>query len=201
MNKNRTGRLLVLALFLAIVTAIVISGTFAKYTSSDNTTATAPVAKWSFSANGFNGVVRTDGIGTDLIAEDKLAPGTSGTMGVELNLSGCEVAVDYTIEISNIENKPTNLVFKNATKNTADDGTETYVVTGTLSIAEIEALEEGKKNVGIEWEWPYETGEGDEIVTNDGIDTQTGEEAKDMTFSVSIVGTQHDPSVAIPTAQ
>ena len=195
MKNNKTARIVVLLLFVAIVTAVVISGTFAKYTTSTGPTAgTAQVAKWSFSATGLGNEARTDNVSTDKIVAGKLAPGTTGKVGVTLDVTGCEVAIDYTVTISNVQNKPTNLIFKNASNTaiTADESGN-YVVTGTLTLTDIAAIVadgEGHKTVdaGITFEWPYETANGDTADTTDGT------AALPMTFSVTVVGTQSNPA-------
>ena len=51
MKKNRMMRLASILLVCVLLTTSVISGTFAKYTTSDSGTDTARVAKWGFEAN------------------------------------------------------------------------------------------------------------------------------------------------------
>lgn len=188
MKKNRTTRLIVLILFLAIVTAVIISGTFAKYTtSSDAGSATATVARWSFSANGLGQFSRTDGVGTDKIASEKLAPGTKGSFNIEIDATGCEVGIDYEIVINNITHKPTNLKFYSDDSYSHEislDGSD-YKLTGTLPLSEI--TETPTKQIPIYWQWEYETLDGDTA------DTADGEAANEMSFSVSVVGTQTNP--------
>lgn len=200
MKKNRTTRLIVLVLFLAIVTSVIISGTFAKYTETATKDSTAAVAKWVFNADDSNlgKVVRTDGVTADKIVADKLAPGTQGTIKAALNLEGCEVAVDYVVEISNIQNKPQNLKFYKdeacTTEIAAVDGK--YKIEGTVAAT---AITSDDIAANIYWKWDYETGADDAAkAANDAKDTTDGKNAANMTFSVAIVATQHNPTVAIP---
>lgn len=201
MKNNKTARIVVLLLFVAIVTAVVISGTFAKYTTSTGPTAgTANVAKWSFSATGLGNAARTDNVSTDKIVSGKMAPGTTGKIGAIIDVTGCEVAIDYTVTISNITNKPTNLVFKQGNQVLTADGNGNYVATGTLTLTDIAAITEvdGHKTVdaGITFEWPYETpaSGANTLADNDAADTTNGTSATAMTFSVTVVGTQSNPA-------
>lgn len=190
MKKNRTTRLVVLVLFLAIVTAVIISGTFAKYTESvSGGQGTAQIAKWSFKANGLGTVTRTDGVTADMIVADKLAPGTSGNFSATVDCTGCEVSVDYQVVISNVQNKPTNLKFysdKDFT-NEIPVSEGKYIVKGTIAANAAEK----SQSVPVYWKWAYETTDGD------SIDTTEGKAAVAMTFDISVVGTQSNPT---PTA-
>lgn len=207
MKNNKTVRLVVLLLFIAIVTAVVISGTFAKYTtSSGNNAATATIAQWSFAADGFGTAVTTS-INADNLTSGRIAPGVSGTIGARIDVAGCEVGVNYRVIITDIVNKPTNLVFKNGgtamtpvyvnaaleTCQSTDTGAKlAYVATGSLTVTQINAIteESGHKyqNVGLTFEWPYETTDGD------AADTTNGTTAGDMTFNVVVIGTQANPA-------
>ena len=78
MKSNKTARIVVVLLFLAIITAVIIAGTFARYTSSvTGADSTVQVAKWSFAANGFGSSITTE-IDTSKIVSQKIAPGVSG---------------------------------------------------------------------------------------------------------------------------
>ena len=186
MKNNRTTRLVVLVLFLAIITAIILSGTFAKYTTSVDGNGTAEIAKWSFSASGLDTFARTDGVSVDKIADTKLAPGTSGSFSASVDCTGCEVAVDYKVVISNIQNKPTNLKFySDSTFNTEiSESNGEFVVEGTV------AANAASKTVSVPvyWKWAYETASGD------ATDTLEGEAATAMTIDIAVVGTQADPT-------
>ena len=46
------------------------------------------------------------------------------------------------------------------------------------------------RKIQILWEWDYETGTGDEITSNDEIDTQEGIANLDYSFDVIVTGTQ-----------
>lgn len=104
MKKNKFFIAGLLTVFVAIVTLTLVSTTFAKYTSTDNGTATARVAKWGVTVNagtmdGFAKEYVTDDTAVTEITksvvatENVMAPGTNGTFG-KATLSGTpEVAV------------------------------------------------------------------------------------------------------------
>lgn len=112
MKKNRMMRLASLMLVLVLMTSCVISGTFAKYVTSDSGSDTARVAKFGVvvEAEDFD-MFKTDYETGDTVkfkgqysvssaADDRdkvLAPGTGGTFG-DIKITGTpEVAVDVAI--------------------------------------------------------------------------------------------------------
>ena len=93
-------------LTLVLITSSVVSGTFAKYASSGQSSATARVAKWGavveITANRPKGVIGTDGdaiiFSTDAL---KMAPGSNFSDVVELKFSGtAEVSLKVKIKIT-----------------------------------------------------------------------------------------------------
>lgn len=122
MKKNKTMSLIAIALLIAMIALILVSGTYAKYTSSTTGTATARVAKWSITFGGnditasntftFNlfdtindtkdGSTETDvtSAGSDKV----IAPGTTGSFEVQLTNASevsAECSVDYTVVNNN----------------------------------------------------------------------------------------------------
>ena len=47
--------------------------------------------------------------------------------------------------------------------------------------------------VPIYWKWPYEGNDG----ANDSDDTSSGKTAGEMTFTITVTGTQQEPSKAV----
>ena len=110
MKKNKMMRLASALLVAVLLTTSVISGTYAKYTTSDSAQDTAKVAKW--------GVVVTAG-GEDLFVKkydnestpsvhselnDTLAPGTANSEGVTFAISG-KPEVKVKVNIAMVANK------------------------------------------------------------------------------------------------
>lgn len=105
-----------------------------------------------------------------------------------LDTTGSDVAIDYAIKFSNLQNKPTNLKF-------------TYNGTTANSLEELEEVLKGRiglndsrtKTLTINWDWAYETGNSEiDIANNDEIDTEDA--GKDFTFDIMITGTQVNPN-------
>ncbi len=116
MKKNRIFRVAAFLLIAVMITTCTISGTFAKYVTSDTADDTARVAKWgvevvvtgddAFGAK-YNDAIVADGTkvvsanGTDKV----LAPGTNGTL-TTIEISGSpevmvNVACNVTLTLSN----------------------------------------------------------------------------------------------------
>ena len=173
-KKEKKRKLLVIVLLLLFgVTAGYIASTYAKYAGTVNGSGTVTVAKWAFESDNSNTNFTIDLSKTynaDTLVGGKIAPGTSGSFVIELSNENTEVGVDYTINLGNVTNKPTNLTFNGGT---------TY--TGTLTPGET------GKEVTINWEWPYETTDGD------ADDTADGEAANTMTVNATITGVQVQP--------
>ena len=172
-QNNTTGKtvLIVLLLIVTIVSLVLATYAWAKYTSSfEDKTATAQVAKWKVSANTadltFSKTIE------HVVAPNKLAPGTNGTFSATLDVTGTEVDVDYTVTIKSIENKPTNLKLTDDEGNTLTVGS---TITGTLPVGSTTATEV------ITWDWPYETPDGDATDTTDGVAANTMKITYDIT--------------------
>lgn len=103
MKKNKAMRLASCLLVLTLLTACMISGTFAKYVSGDTTSDTAKIAKWGVTAQASGSLfgkaynsntVTPDGdeiaaTSTNVSGTDNVvAPGTKNTKGLTLSISG-----------------------------------------------------------------------------------------------------------------
>lgn len=116
MRKNRMMRLASALLILTMVTTCAISGTFAKYVTSDTATDSARVAKWGVVVDVYGtdaaveeifGEDYNDAIvsgGTKVVSavdgEDIVAPGTNGTLGTIKITGKPEVVVDVTADVN-----------------------------------------------------------------------------------------------------
>ncbi len=109
-KKGFIIRLAVLAVVLCLVTMSLTAGTLAKYASEASGDATATVAKWSVAlkkdateVTGPNSITLNlhdaDQEAANLVAANKVAPGTKGSFALEVDGSGTEVAFSYTIEL------------------------------------------------------------------------------------------------------
>lgn len=186
-NKKSTGKtaLIVLLLIVTIVSLVLATYAWAKYTTTDNGTATAQVAKWNVTANTAD--LTFSKKFTHVVDPNKLAPGTDGTFSASLDVTGTEVDVAYTITIDKIENKPTNLILK-------DDQNNVLAVNSTITGTILCTATDQTAQEVITWQWPYETGNtNEEKAANDVIDTTDGEAAKTMTIEYTITAVQVKP--------
>lgn len=119
MKKNRVLRLGLLALALTLVTASLVSGTFAKYATTHTGTETVSVAKWNASlttTDGANPAAYENTVTFDLfdnnsddgIADkDLIAPGSSGSYSFTYDTAGTQV--DHSISVTLKQIAGTNL--------------------------------------------------------------------------------------------
>lgn len=106
MKKNKMMRLASCLLVAVMLTTSVISGTFAKYVTSDSATDTARVAKWGVTvttegettfADSYDGTVVTS-----VTEQNVVAPGTKNDTGVTFTITGkpeVKVKVDIDLKV------------------------------------------------------------------------------------------------------
>ena len=193
MNKKKTA-LLVICAILAIILSFMIGKTFAKYVSEVKGAGTAEIANWVFKVNGKEDVVQNVNLlstyHNETLINNKVAPGTSGSFNIVVDATGSEVGVDYAIEFLNESQKPQNLIFIYEDKPYTTIQDLEKDLSGTIN-----ANDENKiRNVTINWEWQYETGENaNEIAQNDIIDTNNAKQLENYTFDIHVKGTQVMP--------
>lgn len=170
MKKNRVLIAGVITAFVALITLSLVSGTWAKYTSSVEGTDTARVAKWSF--DGADLATRTiafnlfstsyDGTVESSNADKVVAPGTSGSATFELTNTGeVKANAQIVLEITNANGIP--LTYK-------VDGAEKTVTDGKITFDAVElGIGEAAKKITLTWEWPFERTDGDTDDTTLGI--------------------------------
>lgn len=105
MKKSIFTKMGAAAMVLTLVTASLVGGTFAKYTSTVSGTGTAQVAAWNieFSQDGTaqsaNYDFRLKSADTTNVASDRIVPGDKGVVLLKVNGTGSEVAYDYTVAL------------------------------------------------------------------------------------------------------
>ena len=162
-NKKSTGTIVLVILLLIVTVASLVLATYAwaRYTTVEVGSSTAPVAKWDVAfTEDQDTFVKT----FTYVAPGKLAPGTDGQIDMTITSSETEVAYDYEILLKNIANKPTNLHFYsdssyaneitlNATNTaTADDN---HLLADTVSVSGGVAATTVQPH--IYWRWVYQT--------------------------------------------
>ena len=190
MKKNRLFILGIFTVMVALVSLSLVSGTWAKYTSTVSGQATATVAKWGWAYEGNNldltsnpqtiefnlFQTRYDSDGstpeTDVKA-NLIAPGTSGKFDLEF-ANKSEVNAEYKVHftVTNTSNVPLEYnVNGQGWKSTLDDITTAVQV----------AMETGTAKIEVEWRWAFESG-ADPADTTLGIDTPTVTVKAEITF-------------------
>lgn len=145
MTRN-TKKLMIIVLMLVVVGLYFVSGTYARYTDSYTGTSKVTVAKWA--------VKLKDGANAELnktfdlpftveensnVVSGKIAPATEATATLNLDLTGTEVAVDYTAEITKADlatffgNSASNVTVA-VTGGTTTEENGKYIATGTVDL-------------------------------------------------------------------
>ena len=210
MKKNRMMRLASVLLVLTLLSTSVISGTFAKYTTSVTSNDKARVAKWGFEATN-NSLVITDLFknsydGTVNSEVDVIAPGTQNSVEAP--------EVDYTFEVAVETSGTTTNLDKNKNFKWKLDNTE-YDTFAQLKTA-LEALDGNQPNnkydAGklptafygatpngtithtIGWEWKFDNITGGASDNEDVLDTEMGnaDTLEDVSIKITITATQID---------
>lgn len=178
--KKGTIKLIIAVLMLVTICLYFVSGTYARYAESITGNANVTVAKWAVAfkdgettlANNFNLNFKvTDNTN---VVSGKVAPGTSATATIEVDLTGTEVAVDYKAEI---DEKALEAKFNGAdvTVSTSVSGSTTSKE-GTINLIEDKAFTEtnGKVPIVITLTWNGEEADSDD---KNGKDTAMGKGA------------------------
>lgn len=184
-QKRNTSTLIVIALLLALLSMVAVSGTYAKYTTTASSKGQAIVAKWNFAAKvGENTITNdytinlADYCETGLVTVSgvkKIQPGSKGTITVTVDNSNSDVAANITATATKANGATLD---ENQFEVKVQDGSPTSVAAGATA------------EVKIDWEWKYET-------TDDSKDTTVGNNAADTAIdliNLSITGTQVNPS-------
>ena len=194
MKKNRILIAGVITAFVALITLSLVSGTWAKYTSSVVGSDTARVAKWSFNYNG--AALNSETITIDLfkdnydgtvVAENKVvAKGTTGQKKFALqNMGEVKANAQIVLEITNLNGIP--LTYK-------VDGVAQEVTGGKIVIDAVElGIGAEAKTITLSWEWPFETKDTGGNIIGDTTDTNLGKEGTaTVTVKATVTFTQVD---------
>ena len=179
-KDNNLTKAIIFILLITMIAMILVSGTYAKYTSSAKGTATAAVAKWAFNVNDtdiatnetvtfslFDTVKDEDGSEETDVAAGVVAPGTSGEFTLKLQ-NASEVKAQYGIDytITNANNVPIQYSVNGGewSSDLAD------VVAGDATTLEAGASAD---DITIQWKWVY--------AGDDAADTELGDLARQGT--------------------
>lgn len=184
-NSNFTKVVMVM-LVLTMLALVALSGTYAKYVTSDTATGTAVIAKWdvafSDGSDSTNTTLTIDLADTLTNGNDSdtfIQPGSKGTITVTVTNNS---DVDATISAELTDSSSSTFTKSQFTVGsvTIGDGTDDTVAAGDT------------KDVTIEWEWTY-----DVSTDADTEDTSLGEDATGDTTTIctlKLTATQVDPN-------
>ena len=212
-NKS-TGKTVLIALLLivTIVSLVLATYAWAKYTSNGDGTATAQVAKWNVKVS--TDTTKFQQTYTHVL-DERIAPGTKGQLDATVAVgTDTEVDVDYKIYIEDVKVEyvgearkdesgaevpatiPANMKFFDSENqpiahSALKAGTE--IASGRVEYGV------GKSDVttALTWEWPYETGDklegSSDLNTGDAQDTLDGQYPVKITIKYKVDAWQVEP--------
>lgn len=197
MKDNKLVKVFLIALLIVMVGLILVSGTYAKYTTTFTGSDTATVAKFKVSSNTtaetfdlFKTAKEVDGTTADAeVVNGKVAPGTGGKFDIQLT-NDSEVKVHYAISLK--ETNESNIPIEYSL-----DGT-TYVTAenfASVSAADL-AIGSTTQKVSVYWRWAFEGKDSTNYKTTQTDTTDytlgTADTAPSVKVDVSTVFTQVD---------
>lgn len=198
MKRNNLFKLGLFTVFVAILSLTLVSGTFAKYTSTVTGSDSAKVAKWEWQINDDNvvGGTATTEFTFDLfnitaedinVAKDEsgnilLAPGTKGSFEMTIkNLS--EVKGKYTIAFdSTTDATITPIKYSFSNSESESDWKDTIAELTKTSNLEFKT---GEETITVYWKWDFSVD-----TAEDTTDTNLGLSNSAHTVKATIVFTQ-----------
>lgn len=197
MKDNKLVKVFLIALLIVMVGLILVSGTYAKYTTTFTGSDTATVAKFKVSSNTtaetfdlFKTAKEVDGTTADAeVVNGKVAPGTGGKFDIQLT-NDSEVKVHYAISLK--ETNESNIPIEYSL-----DGT-TYVTAENFAsvLAADLAIGSTTQKVSVYWRWAFEGKDSTNYKTTQTDTTDytlgTASTAPTVKVEVSTVFTQVD---------
>lgn len=190
---SRTVKTMIVVLMLLAVALYLISGTYARYASEATGSATVQVAKWSVAvakqdisetAGTFNVTITPNE--NEFVEEGKIAPASSATGTIEVDLTGTEVAVDISMTIEEAKLKDLFGEAKVTATAKIGEGEGAKEISGTeptvISLSEIKANPVMNVTLDVVWE-------NDEA--KNAIDTGIGVAAGNKVIPITLKVQQH----------
>ncbi len=191
MQENKLVKFTSLVMFVALTAVVLVSGTYAKYSSSASGTDIATVAKWDIKAGkvgnevsitGSNATVAFDLFDTILdtngktetnVSADRIAPGTQGAFELSIK-NNSEVDAEYTVKFET-SGAAVPLEFRVNNGNWASS---------LSNISANELAKNASTTAKVEWRWAFGG--------NDATDTALGTAATNVQVNATLVVTQVD---------
>lgn len=187
MKKSIFSKVGAAAMVLTLVTASLVGGTFAKYTTTVTGTGTATVAKWDVkilkdgveqSANFNFNLADTSNMN---VADGKLAPGAEGTIELVVNGGASDIGYMYSAEIDTTDLAGIPIEFYNGADSTPikiENNKAVIIANKEVALGKVK----DDQTISIRWSWPNDT---------DGtVDTPIGTGVEKGTFAVTVSAEQ-----------
>ena len=180
------GRLSALALALTLITSCLMGGTLAKYTSEAKGTGKATVAQWKVTFKANDTEIKSEtltfdlkdtGTNKDNVKDGLIAPGSTGSIPIEIDASGSEVAtkLTYTIDRSSIGSVPIEFYSDSEFKNKIIWNDNKF--TNSKDISSGASGNDAKYVTTLYWKWE---------TVDDATDTTLGSKDAAETGTISI---------------
>ena len=198
-KENKLTKVAIFALLIAIVAIVLVSGTYAKYTTSLTGTDSVQIAKWAWNISGADIDANTTSYTLDLfstikdtatygttneanVIDGKIAPGTTGAFDIQIT-NKSEVNAEYSVTFG--EENPLGAAIEYSTDGGASWGTVAVLDVDTTAIAQNETV-----TVPIQWRWAF-TADGNAAAQSDRDEADTlvgfGADTTDTTVPVVTV--------------
>ena len=202
MKNNKTVKFMALVLFVTILAIILVSGTYAKYTTSATGSDTATVAKWSiklgdediakstektFTIDLFSTITNTDGSEEKNVKKTDgtlIAPGTMGSFTLASLKNESEVNAKYSVTYTLLNESGVPLEF---TTNKDDESSWKSDFTAVNVSNEALATDATATTATVYWRWAFT-----KDTARDTSDTTLGTTTPTVTLTAKIDVEQAD---------
>lgn len=196
-KDNKLVKFTMFVLLITIVAIVLVSGTYAKYTSEVSGASTATVAKWSITVNGDELATENSTVTFDLfetindtgntadetdVADGLIAPGTAGSFNLKVK-NESEVTAKYAISFV-VSESDIPLEFS------TDNGT-TWTDSITAPAEKTLAVKAAEDTITVQWRWAFNGSDSTNYKTtqNDVTDTTLGIAAQTTAPTVKVTTT------------
>ena len=159
-KENKLTKVAIFALIVAIIAIILVSGTYARYTTQLTGTDSVQIAKWAWNISGadiasdkttytldlFSTIRDTDGSAETDVAAQRIAPGTRGAFTIVVT-NNSEVNAEYSVTFAETNDLGAHIEYSTDGLNWAPVNSLNVPVTAIGQGATI--------NVPIQWRWAY----------------------------------------------
>lgn len=202
MKKSIFTKVGAAAVVLTLVTASLVGGTFAKYTSTVSGTAKATVAQWKIAVKDSADTALSDKFDLSIVNSNdalvtndgKVAPGASGSFEIKIDGTGSEVGYSYSVKATGttLNNIPLKF-YSDAEMKTEIVGVEDATSDAPVELAKgnVELKDVGTaKSVPVYWKWDPASADADDNKLG------TAATAPEGTINITVTAEQYSP---VPT--